>query len=98
MDGFGDHLEGDGIFLDIGILFSEKIFWFRGKTEKTESFGQFHHRTGFCLVGGAAFAHLFFCSGYSGGILAASAEIDRNVQAAIVDPNRIFKDIQIDFL
>ena len=40
----------------------DKVFRVLAKTEKAETFRQFHDSTGLSLLRGAPFAHLFFCA------------------------------------
>jgi len=47
------------------------------------------------LLGGRALAHLLFVADDSPGILAADAEIDRNIEAAVVNAADLLEHVEI---
>ena len=76
----------------------DKISRVVGETEETEPLGQFHHGAGLGLLRGGAFAHLLFGSDQRSGVAAAVTEKDRDVQTAIVDPDGLIEDFQVELL
>ena len=74
MHRFGDLVKGNGLVgkLVVGAQLGVVLIFI--KAEKTEAFGQFHHRAGFGLGRGRAFAHLFVGADHSPCMMAAGAE------------------------
>ncbi len=63
--------------------------------EETEPLHQLHEGAGFRLGWTGAFAHLFLGADGAHRIHAAEADVDRDVQAAAVNAQRLFQDVQV---
>ncbi len=76
------------------IVADEKIVRIAKKTEKTEPLSQLHAGTGPGLFRGGTLAHLFLVADNSPGILPADAEINRNIEPAVVDAPNLLEHVQ----
>ena len=98
MHGARDHFKGNGAIAEVGVPFDQEVLGVLGEGEEAESLCKLHHGTGFGLVLRASLAHLLFGADRLQGVLAADAEINRNPEAACVDPQGALKDMEVQLL
>jgi hypothetical protein len=95
MDRPGNQLKREGPVPDISVLLDHEVFRILREAEKAEPFRQFHDRARLGLGGRAPLPHLLSGPDDGLGVPAAHAEIDRNAESPVVDPDGLFQDIQV---
>ncbi len=77
------------------VVAGQKVVPVLDEAEKTEPLGQFHAGAGPGLGRGRALAHLLLVADHPAGVVAAEAEMGRDVQAAVVDAADLAEHVQV---
>ena len=85
-------------FFEIGVGVGDEVCFVLLEGKKAEPLGQFHAGAGLGLFRRAALAHLLLVADHHLGILAADAEIDRDIEPAVVDAAHLLEDVQLHLL